>query len=978
MTTAIPDLVVGRDRAHVRSLLSSFPQAEVISASAFFDKVRLLAYLKDSDLRRDDLAPLVFAQSILSKNARYSLRLANHFSSLYSAFFHGTCTPEEVWDQVSKKTYSFSPVVEVLVAIDQFMKQKRLVTGVSALHRAWQIIKHGKVLPPSLLHCNKIALFHLIDLTALEIEVIKDLSRLGLWFDICFPLDFQKRGINVAVDFCAKLFEADDSLLHIDLNFDNIARAGPLLSLVENLFKDQQQVTLSSEHCSINIASDVIKEADFLAKNVAKKLAEDSKASIAVVVRKIDARSELYKRALKRHGINVKDRKGIPLTNTSAGLLFDALISARLRALPKTELLGLLNHPLFVGYISDLTVRAFMISLVNELGADDGVEPAIRPTARYHKLLTTFKNVIKSDHPLHQHIDAFHQLLDKLDEILLIIANRDTFQGHLRAALVMVERALIGDDPSIKALHLAIKRMALSLAFNDNDAVLDIYDFWLLLKSELNNVTIPQPDMMDLNAVELLLLPELLGRSFDHVFIVDIAFGRMPQNSEPNPLLDDQQRLELNQLMKKTLLRIYFDDPFEPMPTPPRQALEPFWFASAVASARCSVHFSCASSDEALQEQAPSEFFTWLLEHVSLVDAPIIVNKPKWQSSEQQRFWAGVKERVFDQPKSTYFLALQARKAAFIAQTTDEYAFSCSSRRFDDFFLAPNQVLTPTAVEAFAACRFSGFLSRILKIAGNNSDQDDVNAQSIGQIAHRTLEKFSADHAVNDHSWQPQLRRCLSEAVAEYAAKHYISKPLVLACHQEWLFLALTKLVSHLQQEGREEKPVALELSFGLKANQYPPLKISANKRNYWLGGRVDRIEQLAPGRFLIVDYKLSGIDYLKSHMRHNQILRSNFQVPIYLRLIAQHFTNNDPARVSFAFASIRDGEMLPALALDKHKAMFQQIFDDDHQEGLPQTIDGIFAPIIEGRVPATVGEHCATCDFSYVCRRKEWEQHVA
>ncbi|USN50282.1 MAG: hypothetical protein H6731_08430 [Myxococcales bacterium] len=91
-----PSLIIARDRAHVRELSKKFRYKEIISASAFFDKVRTLAFIYDAQLRRDDHAPLLLAQDILSQKKNFPLLYARNFVTLYSSFFHGTKTPRDL------------------------------------------------------------------------------------------------------------------------------------------------------------------------------------------------------------------------------------------------------------------------------------------------------------------------------------------------------------------------------------------------------------------------------------------------------------------------------------------------------------------------------------------------------------------------------------------------------------------------------------------------------------------------------------------------------------------------------------------------------------------------------------------------------------------------------------------------------------------------------------------------------------------
>ncbi len=114
--------------------------------------------------------------------------------------------------------------------------------------------------------------------------------------------------------------------------------------------------------------------------------------------------------------------------------------------------------------------------------------------------------------------------------------------------------------------------------------------------------------------------------------------------------------------------------------------------------------------------------------------------------------------------------------------------------------------------------------------------------------------------------------------------------------------------------------------------------------------GRVDRVDQRKRSVFLIIDYKLSSLATLRLELGQKNILSRHFQMPIYWRLVAQYLAKGDASKeVKFSFASIRDGQMLSVASKDL--SIIDRIFDDQGANGLGQAIDGIFAPIKEGKV---------------------------
>jgi ATP-dependent helicase/DNAse subunit B len=223
-----------------------------------------------------------------------------------------------------------------------------------------------------------------------------------------------------------------------------------------------------------------------------------------------------------------------------------------------------------------------------------------------------------------------------------------------------------------------------------------------------------------------------------------------------------------------------------------------------------------------------------------------------------------------------------------------------------------------------------------------------------------------------DADHRGRLIEILNDVVKDFSAGHYVKNPSVLECHQEWLLDALMNLIRQLDHQSR---PLASELDFGLKDKARPPLVLKGDERSYLLGGRIDRVDKTDRG-YLIVDYKLSSSDALRSKLSPKSLFKGNFQAPIYLRLVARHFAKDDKNAVAFTFASIRDGEVLAPMATSGNEDLLARIFDDDKDNSLFREIDRIFLPITRGEMIAHVGEHCGQCDFGYICRKKEEEHH--
>lgn len=952
-TPSIKTLIVGRDRAHVRSLLEESPKAQIMSASAFFDHIRLIPFLYDPELRRDDSAPIAFAYNLLGQQNTFSRRMGKSFVTLFSSLFHGTMRPLEVYEQAIDQEYA--PALRLAASMESLMEEHKIVNAPSALYKAWQLIKNKELIPPFLMKAPNLSLRYLIDLTALEIEVLKTLASLGINMELIFPLDFANRAINVAVDYAARQFELAENLPYLHLSFQNLASEGPLKPLVEALFQEDVMLSLDETHYTLELSASIDDEARYCAQTIAELKANAPSAKIALALRTFDVRAESYKRALLAMGLEVRDRKGKPLSESPAGLLLKTIFSACHYGLPRKDFLGLSAHPLMV-----LPPHENPFELLDILGIDDALLLKPEPACRYSEPLARLEAMLPSEQK--PKASSFAILLEHLKELLALVPKKCSWQSFLEGQLKLIRRAMKSDDRSVAALH----DLVASLLLNAHHAAkheIELAELEDMLWAELSTQTVLPEDYSDQEAVELVLLPELVGRSFDHIVIPDVAFGRLPKSLESDPLLSDEQRLRLNKIVGRSLLRVYLDDPFEPIGVPSRQALEPFWFAGAIASAKKSVHFSCASLDQNGAALAPSEFFVWLMDHVRIERS--LAPKPTFMSHERARFEAGLKLRA-EGGSSFELEAFHERRNAFLEAKPGVFAFQMEPK---DLLLSfggrldsePSRPLTPTMIEAFSQCRFHGFLNRIIGLSNAADALGDLDARVVGALAHQALERFFASYNKSDSEPAVLLQLVRSAVEEDYLQKNFVPNPELFFCYSDWIFASLLVLIDRLLEAGFG-KPLAEELPFGLGAKGKAGELLAFKDNRYLLGGVIDRIDKHGDD-VVVMDYKLSRADRLRELSAPRAFLTSNFQIPIYMRLARSAFLLKDNASISFIYASIRDGVLIDAGSEKK---------SDDTKEALAAAIDRIFAPIKKGQMLATISEQCSMCDFAFVCRKAE------
>ncbi|MEI6805315.1 MAG: PD-(D/E)XK nuclease family protein [Myxococcaceae bacterium] len=411
----------------------------------------------------------------------------------------------------------------------------------------------------------------------------------------------------------------------------------------------------------------------------------------------------------------------------------------------------------------------------------------------------------------------------------------------------------------------------------------------------------------------VLALPDLLGKQFDLVVIADCVHGRLTLSREPDWPLRDSDCFEINRLMGRQVLRRFEEDPLEPSLFPARQALEPMWFLGACSAAKLLVLTSSAL-DEKGQAQTTSEVIK--LEWLGKDEGISKLNRPLSQL-----------EQIFQNSKP-HLPTLKLRQASPQYQLDKEQF----RKQFGDLLgLNPNRSLSATRIEAFAHCRFKAFIERLLKIDLNPPSTHDIDARVIGQLAHEALEKFYRD------GQSIQVTLSLADPKDMHSG---IWRATLL-----WLFEALERMVSNLEKNPPVEnaKPVYFE-------HKPEPFKLEIGSDLIHIGGVIDRVDK-TPEAEIVVDYKLSALSALRMRFASKEILKTHFQIPIYLKLMS-----SDKQLLGYPI-SIRDGAPGPLIDMS------------DRLPELEQALQTLLEPVLNGYVPADVQTSCSDCRLKRVCR---------
>lgn len=406
-------------------------------------------------------------------------------------------------------------------------------------------------------------------------------------------------------------------------------------------------------------------------------------------------------------------------------------------------------------------------------------------------------------------------------------------------------------------------------------------------------------------------LPDLMGMQFDLVVIADCVHGRLTLSREPDWPLTDADCREINHLMGRPILRCFEEDWKAPSLFPARQALEPMWFLGACSAACELLILTSSMQDENGQAQVMSELakLEWLGKNEGISQLHRPLNRL---------------EQIFQNAKSS--VALKPVEPAGVLDKTRFRA------QFGDLLgLKPERPLSATRIEAFAHCRFRAFIEKLLKIDLNPKPKNDIDMRILGQLAHKALEQYYRDGIAFEQTLE--------------AADPKETHLGVWRANLIWLEEALERLVSNLSRNPviEDAKPVAFE--YRPKAWQ-----TQIGEDLIYINGIIDRVDE-SPDVKIVIDYKMSALSALKMRFAAKEILKTHFQIPIYLRLL-----ESDKKLVGYPI-SIKEGAPGPLIEMT------------DRMPELDQALDNLLKPVLEGFVPPDIQIACGECRLKRVCR---------
>jgi hypothetical protein len=266
---------------------------------------------------------------------------------------------------------------------------------------------------------------------------------------------------------------------------------------------------------------------------------------------------------------------------------------------------------------------------------------------------------------------------------------------------------------------------------------------------------------------------------------------------------------------------------------------------------------------------------------------------------------------------------------------------------------------SPSKLEAISKCPFQFFLSNVLRLkAPEESDASWLKPDEEGSLLHYLFEenirpKLKADYSESADDEAALFGRLIDRL--EFAA-HLSDRPIEaqLERKKRVLSTSISLFLDREKELAESRSPIAVEFSFGNhKDSDAPSVKIALQSGTLSLSGRLDRLDVLPDGSFVVTDYKTGKIDgYSPKELKS---LSQKLQWALY-SLAVQKIMDAPVQSFEYFFPSARGGGVVRSVGPLSEMELRPVI------ERLVETYNsGYF-------IQAANDSACSYCDFKRVC----------
>lgn len=628
-------LVVCRSRAHQRARLRAGMAADDVVLALADLRERLCAWAAlVSGLARDDLgARVLAAQALVTHGRGLHPRLAPATDALRVELVHASTSAAAVLDAIGGEDGSgvdvdnlqgrAAEIVHLLgrvAHVERALAARGVVDDALALSRAVALLRAGKT-PAILRGVDRVVVEDVVDATALEVALFAALARHAK-VTLRVPVDdVAGRAVSFGTGGVLGDVEGGDGG-DVDVEAVSVVGSGALAGFRAALFSGASVDAGADEGVdvdvdvpvSLRLLGDQAAEARFVAAAAAGFFGAGQPGGhdaagpprVAIAVRSAQ-RVWPFIDALRLHGVPVRRRRRPLLESPAARLLLD-VAALRRDGAPRERLLAVLLSPARRGaLLADEGAR--VLSTLRRAAARKDSEDRHRPMGGYRHRLERLRD---RDPEQRGAVDAALAALEPVLALAARLPHEAPLVVHLQAwlgvcgAVVDASAGLGGSE--LQEIVARLAAAAARVGLGTTDPPVSLATVVRLVERECETQPWLDDDVdVDDRAVEVLTLPELLGRRFDHVIIARAVEGELPEGPPRSGVINDGDRARLNQALGKRALRLAEHERLGD-PSSTSLGLEGLWWLAGLAAAERSLVVTAPRVDVRGREHAPSAY----------------------------------------------------------------------------------------------------------------------------------------------------------------------------------------------------------------------------------------------------------------------------------------------------------------------------------------------------------------------------------
>ena len=304
----------------------------------------------------------------------------------------------------------------------------------------------------------------------------------------------------------------------------------------------------------------------------------------------------------------------------------------------------------------------------------------------------------------------------------------------------------------------------------------------------------------------------------------------------------------------------------------------------------------------------------------------------------------------------------------------------------DRFRFGADSPASPSRLDRYGQCPSKFFFQDVLRLRPDDEVEEEMDIRVKGGLLHQVLERFYTNleaAGFDDLTALAGPRRdevvaildaTLEQAVEELRPESHYGHPDLMSIQLRAIRDDVLATFDKALDRGNDklhlplDPPLYNEWVFGEADTPAVAIDLGQPLGTIHLKGRVDRVDQLEPGKVLITDYKSGNAWTYRKKLDPSSLHRTDFQLSIYAVAALQGIP--DTSRVDVQYVGLKDGRsaMLdwPRLEYLLPRAVLTP--SSEHAIPLTHGLSEVLRGIHGARfAPAT--RNCRFCEFDALCR---------